>query len=237
MKITKTLMVLQPDITHTFYSPLYSRLVRTGVIGDGSCFLHALFYACSKHYRHMSIPQRHTYIQKVRTYLTTLFSLDIFKEIGNGEMYRLLCMEAFRSLMTKQGISEVCIDQWLGAWNTLLLSDLESISGCSHEQIQQIKQHVYDSMCRHIEYAWIDDFLIQYFSHVMHCNFLFVMASTRVAYPFQNLQYTRTIVFCWIHESHYEILGVRDPKTKRVERQFKQTHPFIQCILKSVKNI
>ena len=63
-----TLPLIPVNKTVVFYSPIEGKnvLVRTGTIGDGSCFFHALLHSYSNDYRSMNQEGRKNFCQKIK---------------------------------------------------------------------------------------------------------------------------------------------------------------------------
>lgn len=78
--------MLSPNETYTFFSPFYENLIRTGVLGDGSCFFHALFYSISKEYRKMSLSEKNKYIRNFRDSLSKTITIDDWLKMGEGSV-------------------------------------------------------------------------------------------------------------------------------------------------------
>jgi len=235
----KTLSILPPNKTRTFYSPLYSKLVRTGVIGDGSCLLHALYYAISQEYKSLSLSERVVFISNVREKLASRLSLADIKSLGRGELFKMIFMLFLREVLSQQSLQDW--DHWdnvilVEISNTFDPSTIESTlqKEAPHLKciglVDAIEQRILEQLQQKMQYEWVDDFCLEYLSRVYERNFLFIKADDRLSYKvFQAKEYASSVVFCWIEESHYEIIGELQ-NDLRVLRDFPSDHPFIQAI-------
>ena len=57
-------------------------LIRTGAIGEGSCFFHAILTAYSSIYRKWNKREKYDYVRKLRHKLANSLTVDKWKEIG-----------------------------------------------------------------------------------------------------------------------------------------------------------
>lgn len=69
--------------------PTSCRLVRTGVISDGSCMFHAILSSYSNKYLRMSSDERSDYIKRLRSSLPEFITRDLWMRMGQGEVSRL----------------------------------------------------------------------------------------------------------------------------------------------------
>lgn len=82
----ETLQLLPVNKTVVFYSPVEGKdvLVRTGTIGEGSCFYHALLHAYSKEYVSMDIKGRKKFVQRLRTSMARKVDKNKWESLSNG---------------------------------------------------------------------------------------------------------------------------------------------------------
>jgi hypothetical protein len=205
----KTLSILPPDKSHSFYSPLDAHLIRTGVIADGSCFFHALLYATSSHYRNMDKAERIAYVQKTRNEIADSFTVSRWKQLGGGEMFRMMMF-----VMLDQHIKDDDIMTELSSkWTTTSLKDCCKILSQLTDKdvksiIKQCVKNAFEQLKEHIRTAWVDEYCLEYISSIFQYNFYFVRADTRNAYKrCEQSKYRLSLIFCWISDSHYEIIG------------------------------
>lgn len=237
--------ILQPNKSKTFKHSILPNLVRTGVIGDGSCFFHALYHATSAAYRQMSLAERVTYIQRVRRELAKRCTLSQVKQLGGGELYRMSFLLLLRQVIVKVVAKSKEIQFWdnellpllSNEWTTTSLADCQRLilskleGGYMLMLLKGIEQTILEQFKEKLKKDWVDDYCMEYLSELYQLNFFFVQASSRAAYKvFRRREYTTSLVFCWIDEGHYETMGVLLPGN-RVERVFTTTHPIIQSLL------
>jgi len=60
-----------------------------GVLGDGSCFLHALLYAVNSQYRTMNTAERVKLVSALRRDLAALFTRDVYESLSDGSIAEL----------------------------------------------------------------------------------------------------------------------------------------------------
>lgn len=89
--------ILEPNDTYTFFSPFYPDLIRTGVLGDGSCFFHALFYSLSKDYRKMGLMDKNKFVKNFRRDLSRTISVNDWLSFGGGS----IALIAYQSRINK----------------------------------------------------------------------------------------------------------------------------------------
>lgn len=82
----ETLQLLPVNKTVVFYSPVEGKdvLVRTGTIGEGSCFYHALLHAYSKEYVSMDIKGRKKFVQRLRSSMARKVDKNRWESLSNG---------------------------------------------------------------------------------------------------------------------------------------------------------
>lgn len=230
-------MILEPDKSRTFSTPMYQNLVRTGVIGDGSCFFHALLYALSSSYRKMNHAERVMHVIDLRNKIVNSMSYTKWKNLGDGETFRMLIVGELRVKFDK-----------IEKWDKEILPDLannwkdKSMVTCAEiidkyqiiEDVQglidEVTKKAFQGFINHLRSEWVDEFMLEYLSITFECNFLFIDANTRKPYNIiSRNQYDKYVVFCWIGESHYEIVG-EIGSNNIAKRIFDKSHPLIQSI-------
>lgn len=99
-KITN-LKILDVNKTVVFYSPLEGKevLVRTGTIGDGSCFFHSLLHAYSKDYVGMNNHDRSKFVNRLRASMAGRVNKDNWQEIGGGLIAKIPFQEKVNNLL------------------------------------------------------------------------------------------------------------------------------------------
>lgn len=139
--------MLPVNDTMVFYSPLCDEivdaddnemvLVRTGTIGDGSCFYHSMLHACSSEYRRSSSEVRKKIVKKVRQELSSCLSFEDW--VNLGVVAKLSFEEEVNRIVTKkyrnqdnsdsclEMLKEICPIDWLE--KTLFPKVFETESG------------------------------------------------------------------------------------------------------------
>ena len=225
------------------FGNLYSNdIIRTGTIQDGSCFFHAVLYALSKSYRAMSQETRIKYVAQVRKQLAQNVDIEVWKNLGKGEMAKLQIIEFLWSK-----VQELCandesnlkiwecdyLPQLNNNFNEIerlltLFSEREGVENFDSTQfLKQLESQAFESFIFHLQHDWVDEFGIEIVSAFFECNVHFIQASNRKAYrTFSNHAFDRNVVLCWIDDAHYECLGRLHPNNK-VQRIFATDDPFI----------
>ena len=95
------LAVLPPNKTVVFYSPVEGRdvLVRTGIIGEDNCFLHALLHAHSKDYVQLDKNERIQFVSKLRANLAEKLDKKRWEEISAGLAVQIPFQEHTRDIL------------------------------------------------------------------------------------------------------------------------------------------
>lgn len=95
------LKILPVNKTVVFYSPLEGKdvLVRTGTIGDGSCFFHSLLHAYSKEYVEMNIDDRSKYVHNLRASMAGRINKENWQEIGGGLISKIPFQEKVNNIL------------------------------------------------------------------------------------------------------------------------------------------
>jgi hypothetical protein len=229
---------IAPDTSRTFRNPYSRNIIRTGTIGDGSCFFHALLYALFSHYRGKSIPDRIAYVESVRNAMSDSLTIERWKTLGNGEMYKMQIIQAIREGLLVSNpefearhLSTVA-NEWTSCELGMLQHRLESaLCGGSpldvHRFVCDAEQCAFDAYREQVRTQWVDDTLIELISEQYKCNIHFIQASTRCAYrTLLHMDYPHDIVMCWIDDAHYECLG-QLTESGHAKRIFCATDPFI----------
>lgn len=220
----KILSPLKPDETRTFCSPLSPRLVRTGVIGDGSCFFHAVALSLSSEYRHGDTQVRMKYVRKMRQQIIDYLTNDTWKQLGHGEIYNIQVIDQITELMRHHHSEEEilkCIQYFQNRNDDDINYDTI---------IQRAEQQALKYFIEHLQHAWADEFFFELASIVFDCQIFFVDASTRLPYKaFQVYPREKIVLICWT-DWHYETLSeLTDGTLKRI---FTSQDEVIQNILK-----
>jgi hypothetical protein len=186
----------------------------------------------------MNIQERHQYIQNLRHKISESLTIDRWKLLGNGEMYRMQIITCLRSLLSRLG-NKSKYD--FGHWDNVVLSEVANkwkstdLQECMQIMIpltltdnpdttfaivKQSEQQAYMMFKQHIQRSWADEFFMELSSEFFKCNFYFINATDRRIYrmfDFKNI-YNKNVVFCWIEETHYESIGelLEGNRVKRV---------------------
>ena len=96
------LKILPVNKTVVFYSPVEGDdvLVRTGTIGEGSCFFHALLHSYSKDYTMMDKKDRMKLVLKLRAGLAGKIDEESWENMGGGNIARVPFQENILDILT-----------------------------------------------------------------------------------------------------------------------------------------
>jgi hypothetical protein len=95
------LKMLPVNKTVVFYSPIEGDdvLVRTGTIGEGSCFFHSLLHAYSKEYISMDKNDRIKFVKKLRASMAGKIDRDSWEDIGGGLISKIPFQEKVNKIL------------------------------------------------------------------------------------------------------------------------------------------
>lgn len=95
------LEILPVNKSVVFYSPVEGTdvLVRTGTIGDGSCYYHSLLHAYSKDYVMMGESGRMKFVKRLRASMANKIDKTKWESISNGLIARLGFQEHVRNIL------------------------------------------------------------------------------------------------------------------------------------------
>lgn len=235
--------------------------VRTGVIGDGSCFFHAYLRAFNFKYKYMPPSERTETVQKLRADLATAVSLETLRAISGGEYRRMLFFGALRQQLERRDIIlsaatlvkilEVTTNFKDNFYTTFIEEALReetlaaSPVAVKQQFIDAIKQvfvkaneSSLDTFRRQLTQAEIGATEIEYISRYLKCNFLFLYETERgiERYPFTVIvnEEWPFCVLLWIERNHYEVIGKKEQKGSNsvINRIFYKDDEIIEKFLK-----
>jgi len=93
--------MLPVNKTVVFYSPIEGDdvLVRTGTIGEGSCFFHSLLHAYSKEYISMDRKGRMKFVKRLRASMAGKVDRDSWEGIGGGLIAKIPFQENVNTIL------------------------------------------------------------------------------------------------------------------------------------------
>lgn len=99
--MTKQLKMLPVNKTVIFYSPIEGEdvLVRTGTIGEGSCFYHSLLHAYSKEYIAMDNKGRMKFVGRLRASMAGNVDKENWESIGGGLIAKIPFQENVHNIL------------------------------------------------------------------------------------------------------------------------------------------
>jgi len=95
------LKILEVNKTVVFYSPLEksNALVRTGTIGDGSCFFHSMLHAYSRDYAGMNNEDRVKFVHSLRASMAGRVDKESWQDIGGGLIAKIPFQEKVNNIL------------------------------------------------------------------------------------------------------------------------------------------
>ncbi len=96
--------ILPVDKTVVFNSPLEGdddTLVRTGTIGEGSCFFHSVLYGCSKEYAAADRKGRAQFVKRLRASMAGKITRESWEELGGGLVAKIPYQEKVYDILLK----------------------------------------------------------------------------------------------------------------------------------------
>lgn len=215
------LHMLPPSKTVHFKTPLYPNLVRTGVIGDGSCFMHAVCFSLYADYRDLTEDKQKVYVQQLRKTIAESISLEQYKSLGSGELFRLQFITAFRNVVWKLPIDKKKWDTHLlpelaNRWKTTDYADLVAILQSSdippnqlHDLCLKIETPCWRAFQHHVQHAWVDEYCIEAMMDHVRCNVYFIDSATRGVYRTSTTRekFRKNVILLWLNQEHYESIA------------------------------
>jgi len=192
-------MVLDVDeIVNFKITGVPEQAVLTGVIGDGSCYLHALVTNISPEtFMTYTVAERMDYIAKTRATLADNLTLEIWKRISNGELAILtfsMCLlqkvqknikeihdspDSFIKNYLENSIEKIMkIDKYTSYLdidklvNYIPENSKEFIRKLSIQCEKECFQ-IYKNNLRNTHY-WIDDYYLEYLSDIFNVNIILI---------------------------------------------------------------
>jgi hypothetical protein len=211
-------------------------------MGDGSCFFHAYLRATNFKYRHMAPSERQEEVRKLREDVAAHVSLESLKEVSFGEQRRMLFFGALRHLLHKHApIADVQLPAlveilekattfkenfYMTFMEEALRRDELAAAPVAQKQrfVNTIKEMFHaanelaiDSYKHQILTDEIGSNQIEFIARFLKCNFLFLYETKNgiERYPFSMVidDSWSYCVFLWVQESHYEVIGKKEPNS------------------------
>ncbi len=91
---------LDTGTTERFSCPFFKNLVRTGVLGEGSCFFHALMYS-DETYRNSNDKIKEKYVRKIRKRFADELTQTDWEVMGNSVVSNMLFQKNVREFFLK----------------------------------------------------------------------------------------------------------------------------------------
>lgn len=99
----KKIYPLKPENNEIFWTPIQEEdkeIIRTGTIGEGSCFFHSILTACSEEYNNKSINEKMSYVKDVREKIAEKVTKETWEKVGNGTISKVFFQENLLFILT-----------------------------------------------------------------------------------------------------------------------------------------
>lgn len=99
----KKIHPLKPENNEIFWTPIQEEdkeIIRTGTIGEGSCFFHSILTACSEEYNNKSINEKMSYVKDVRQKIAEKVTKETWEKVGNGTISKVFFQENLLFILT-----------------------------------------------------------------------------------------------------------------------------------------
>lgn len=235
-------------------------VVRTGVIGDGSCFFHALLRAKDSGYKHAVDEVKMDKVNYLRE-LCAKAVPELYADMGNGEHKRLAFMTKFVHYMEQMKYPDDPVGKSLNenvplALYQSIIEELSSSSSFCHNFKQKlllkldpyyhgyVSDHfdtiftdIYNECVR--DYAdtilknLVDQTHLEIISRVTKTNFIIVSSDTGDVYPGAvNIinEDWDTIVILYLKDYEHYEIIGVMDETHYVTRKFPKSHPFLSLL-------
>lgn len=249
-------MILPPDKSLNYRIPnLEGHYVRTGIIGDGSCFFHSYLKAFNFKYKTMTTSARKDVVMALRNELASAVDLNSFMKISKGEYRKMLFFGALRQLI-RQNATFLSEKQMIDALESATSYKtnfyekfIEEAFKCEElasapnskkqrfvDDMKQLFVKANEMSLNHLKEqlltAEIGATEIEYISRHLKCNFLFLYETNDgiEVYPFSTIIDVEWpyCVLLWVDGSHYEIIGIKEGNIGVINRIFYKDDEIVK---------
>ena len=155
---------------------------RVGVIGEGSCFIHAILFSIFEKYIKLSSTEKLQYAKYVRNYMANNLLTETWASLGNGNVARLSVDEIMRTKLLRSELED--FENYTISFKPESNEDyFEQYAAYIYEKypiVETVVQEAYNKFKKNIGgYCMFDGTMIEYASIFFECNFFIIKDITR----------------------------------------------------------
>lgn len=220
--------------------------VLTGVIGDGSCFLHSIVTDISfDSFTQLSKDEREKYIADTRSFLAQQMTIEEWKSLSNGEIAVLSLAECLgeklrgkqaKFLETLADVMKINKDKSYLDITKLDPSIIKSAEICEREAFEKFVKDLGNPR------FWINNLYIEYLSKKFNVNVIFIKSngeqyviSKEDCREMLRDKSKSFIMIHYIDGAHFESIGLT--RGGKIERVFAPDDPAITKILSTCVDV
>ena len=224
-----------------------TELVRTGTVGEGSCFYHSVLRAIDSNYVKLSEKERKILVSELRKKMASELTKEKWLKLANGSLAYGLIVPRFTKWVKQQKIQEATkvidkiikndISEFLAALISLTPENENKKLSHAFNVITDRAFNEFKETLTRCD-AWVgygpgsvDAF--EYISDTFNIDIYIIRDSTRKPYRSgtdcsARYKNRKSIIILWVGESHYEVVGRLEGK--KVIRVFEPDDPLIRKI-------
>ena len=245
-----SLKMADMDTNIAFKTPYLDRsLIRTGTVGDGSCFFHSILKSIEPKYSKLDSEERKDLVANLRNKLASELSMDRWETFGGGTLSFIRVIPRVVKYI-KSNVPEIydiakelensknmtTIEQYYSSMMELIST--EELKKRFSNIFKQLKKRVFEEFKVDLtkcstwvgqEIGSIDVF--EYISDYLNIDIYIIKDSTRAPYRQGvncDIRYKnrKSVMVLWVGDSHYEAIGVLEGK--KINRIFDPTDDIIK---------
>ena len=252
-----SLPMLEMDKNVAFHLPYINKnLVRTGTVGDGSCFFHSVLKSISSDYSKLDKKERKEFVERLRNKMSSELSQEKWESFGKGTLAFSRLIPRFVKYIQKNvvDIFEIAKELEIKGSNTVeeyISLLIKSIPEESHKRVlnifKQLRNRVFEEFKKDLTdcSTWVGEEMgsvdvFEYISDYFNIDIYLLRDTTRAPYR-QGVDCTirykdrDSILVLWVGDSHYEAVG--DLQKVDGKNRIKRVFKFNDEIIKVTKGI
>jgi hypothetical protein len=238
---------LDKTLTFNNYFDENSQLVRTGTVGEGSCFFHSVLRAIDPNYVKLDEEKRRIIVERLRKNMADKLSEETWKNFANGSLVYGLVVPRFTAWIRQKELTEVenkidrvkanNLEEFLNELLKLIPTELhkritKAFNAFINKIFEEFKSNLTDcSVWVGQEKGSVD--IIEYISDLFNIDIYLIRDSTRKPYRSgtdctTRFKQRKSIIVLWVGNSHYETVGKLE--NKKITRVFDPSDSLIEKI-------
>lgn len=244
-----SLKMADMDVNIAFKLPYLNRsLIRTGTVGDGSCFFHSILKSIEPKYSKLDSNERKEVVASLRNKLASELTMDKWETFGGGTLaftrviprvvkyIKTNVPEIYEEAKNMELAKNMTLDKYYTDMREIL-SD-EKLKKKFSNIFKQLKEKVFEEFKVDLtkcstwvgqEIGSVDVF--EYISDYLNIDIYIIKDSTRAPYRQGvncDIRYKnrKSVIVLWVGDSHYEAVGVLEGK--KINRIFDPTDDIIK---------